>query len=158
MDEASRRAVASVSSAFDGAKGPARFKYSESGPWYEREGKEIVEALLNLNPTDIRFDEVVHPLEGTFVPVWADSEGPLWLIPGIIHEAFEIDPQKGDHLIQCLFSELNKRILKEELTLNQQQAESLLEAHETFYCEEEFDWDSDAHGHPLCESLRNMIR
>lgn len=157
MNDSAKATLSSVSDAFHGAAGPAKFRFPESGWWFEWEGKDIARNLLDLDPVDIEYDDIIKPIDGSFVPVWTTNEGLLWLMPGIIRVVFEVDPQKGDGLLQNLFSELNKRISKGELSLTQAQMASLLEVHEVFYCTEDFNWNPDNHSHPLCGAMRHAI-
>jgi len=157
MNDPAKAIVSSVSNAFHGASGPAKFKYPESGWWFEWEGKDIARDLLDLDPVDIEYDDIIKPIDGSFVPAWTTDEGLLWLVPGMIRVVFEVEPQKGDVLLQEIFSELNKRISKADLSLTQAQMASLLEVHEFFYCTEDFDWNPDSHTHPLCETIRHAI-
>ncbi len=153
MNDSVRATLSSVSDAFYGATGPARFRFPESGCWFEWEGKDIARGLLDLDPADIDYDDIIKPIDGSFVPTWTTDEGLLWLVPGMIRVVFEVDPVKGDVLLQDVFSELDKRISKSELSLTQAQMVSLLEVHEVFYCTEDFDWNPDKHSHPLCDSM-----
>ena len=47
MNESEADVIERVSNAFAGAVGPARFRYPESGWWYEQEGKEIATYIVH---------------------------------------------------------------------------------------------------------------
>ena len=157
MNDTAKAIVSSVAEAFHEASGPTNFKYLESGWWFDWEGKDIAKALLDLDPIDVQHDDIIEPIDGSFVPTWTNDEGLLWLVPGIIRVVFDVYPQKGDRLLKELFSELNKRISECELKLTQTQMASLLDVHEAFYCTEDFDWNPDAHAHPLCGKFLRAI-
>ena len=153
MNEVATETIRSISEAFHGASGPALFRYPESGWWFEWEGKEIAKALLELNPKDVRYEDIIRPIDGSLLPGWTTAEALLWLMPGMIRVCFEVNPRIGDSLFQEILTEVHNRILKDGMTLTQLQGRSLLEAHEAFYCSEDFDWNPKAHAHPLCEWL-----
>lgn len=157
MNQSAQATLSSVSAAFHGAAGPAKFRFPESGWWFEWEGKDISKTLLHLDPVDIQFDDIINPIDGSFVPAWTTDQGLVWLVPGMIRVVFEADPQKGDLLLREIFSELNKRISDGELRLSQAQMASLMEVHEHFYCTEDFDWNPDDHVHPLCDTISQAI-
>lgn len=157
MDEVARAKVSLVAEAFHGWSGPAKLNYPESGWWFAWEGKDIAKALLDLDPDDIEYDDVIQPMDGSFVPAWTTNDGLLWLVPGMIRVVFEVDSQRGDRLIQAIYSEFNKRILDGDLTLTRQQMEVLLDIHETFYCSEAFNWNPSEHNLTLCDTLRRAL-
>lgn len=157
MNDSAQATLSSVSTAFHGATGPANFRFPESSRWFEWEGKDIAKAILDLDPVDIQYGDILKPIDGSFMPAWTTDEGLLWLIPGMIRVVFEVDPQKGDRLLQAVFSELNKRVSEGELRLTQAQMTSLLEVHEVFYSTEDFDWNPYNHVHPLCHTISHAI-
>ncbi|RYD85098.1 MAG: hypothetical protein EOP84_03560 [Verrucomicrobiaceae bacterium] len=154
MNESVTRVIELVSKAFGSAAGPTTFRYPESGWWYEWEGKGIAKVLLDLDPRDLEYDEILSPIDGSFVPAWTTGEGLMRLTPGIVRICFEVDPNSADALLHRLFTELYDRIRKGELTLSALQGRSLLQMHEVFYGTEDFGWNPDKHAHPLCELLR----
>jgi hypothetical protein len=157
MKDSAKATLSSVSHAFHGATGPAKFRFPESGWSFEWEGKDIARNLLDLDPVDIEYDDIINPIDGSFVPAWTTDEGLLWLVPGMIRVVFEVDPPKGDNLLQDVFSELKSRMSKSGLSLTQVQMASLLEVHEVFYCTEDFNWNPENHAHPLCDAIRHAI-
>ncbi|MEM7600362.1 MAG: hypothetical protein AAF357_02980 [Verrucomicrobiota bacterium] len=157
MSDTAKAIVSSVSEAFQTASGPAKFRYPESGAWFEWEGKDIAKNLLDLDPVDIEYDDIIEPFGGSFVPAWTTDEGLLWLVPGMIRVAFEVEPQRGDVLLREIFSELKKRISESDLIFTPAQMASLLEVHEAFYCTEDFDWNTDNHAHPLCDIMHHGV-
>ncbi len=154
MNDSADAVMSLVSAAFAGASGPCAFKFAEAGSWFEWEGKDAAKALLNLDPADIEYDDIIRPIDGAFLPAWATDEGLLWLVPGIVRVVFQTDPPCGDRLLQRLFSELLERIHKGHLRLTEAQRACVLEVHEFFYCTESFGWNPDRHLHPLCRSIR----
>jgi hypothetical protein len=158
MNESAQAILSSVSIAFHEATGPAKFRFPRSGWWFEWEGKDIAKDILDLAPEDIQFDDLIKPIDGSFVPSWTTDEGLLWLVPGMIRVVFEVEPHRGDLLLQALFSELDKRISEGELKLTHAQMTSLLEVHEVFYSTDDFDWNADAHVHPLCDAINRAIQ
>ena len=154
MDQPNIEVVEVVSKAFESAKGPAAFRFPETGWWYEMEGRTIAKALLHLDSEDLEYRDIIREMDGSFLPAWTTGEGLLWLLPGILRVCFESAPKDGDDLLQRLFTELHERITKGDITLTSAQSRSLLLAHEVFYCAEEFAWNPDNHSHPLCDLLK----
>jgi len=155
MNTNAQDSLASVSSAFHGASGPAKLKCPESGWWFEWEGMDIAKALLDLDPKDIQYEDIIHPIDGSFVPSWTTTDALLWLVPGMIRVCFEVDSQTGDQLYQDILTELHKRLAEDGLTFSVPQIESLLNVHEALYCTEAFDWRPDSHSHPLLEAQKS---
>lgn len=155
MDLIVTEVVDLVAESFCGASGPVAFKYSESGWWFEWEGKDVAKGLLDLNPKDIRHEDIVQSVDGSFVFGWMTVDSFLWLIPGVVRVCFEVEASAGELLLQGVFSELEKLLVEGGVVFSVLQIEALLMLHETFYCSENFNWNSGAHLHPLIVSFRD---
>ena len=155
MLDSDQEVVSQVAQLFGAYQGPASPTFPTSGKWYEWEGKDIEEALLNLDPVDLRYEDL-------FIwerPLWScmTTEGLLWLVPGLVRVIFEEVERAGDQLLQDLFSVLQGRLGNGDLQLSPRQAKSLLNVYDVFYGREIF-WRGPQHEqHPFCQSLDGLV-
>jgi|GEM_PF-4058312 len=138
--------ITQIERAFSDEPGPASFRYPEKGNWYKREGKEIQEALLNLDPGDVTYDDL-YPDPGDRLISFCSDSGIKWLIPGIIRIIFE-HPQ-GESVLIDLFEELEKRRVENEMNFSKEQRECLLGVWEAVYLTEKFNWDAESQSSPF---------
>jgi hypothetical protein len=144
--------IAKVTAAFENENGPADYRFPPGGWFYETEGREIESALLNLDPLDVRIEELF--LHDSPILSSATESGLKWLIPGIVRAAFE--EQTYHEPLGILFDELERRAEEERLSLSEAQQRSLLEAHEAFYSTEEYNMNVAVHENAFIKRLRKV--
>ncbi|QQL44610.1 hypothetical protein [Sulfuriroseicoccus oceanibius] len=119
-----------VQDAFRSAKGPAFYKFSSNGHFYNDDiGAEIESALLNLDPSDLTKDDINPDPLAEFLPSWTTDQGLRWLIPGIVRVALEPGAESPE-ILDDLFSELRKRLKDDPEFLSHEECQLLDEAYE----------------------------
>lgn len=150
MNDCADEAIARIQRAFSSERGPAEYRLDESGHFYEAEGREIAQALLDLDPLDIQVDDLM--MHSSFLPGWSTDSGLRWLIPGIVRIAFE--EADGEWILMTLFDELERRATQDGMRLSEDEGRSILDAHQAFYSTEEHKWNVVAHDAPFIARLR----